>query len=55
MLLWLEDRGEHGTMTDSLESEIVETEWTDKDYDYIVDYIIDKKLGLKNVDELKYD
>ena len=36
----------------SLEDEIIPTEFTDKDYDIIAEYIIDKKLGLKSVDEL---
>ena len=31
------------------------TQWTDKDTDIIVDYLIHKKLGLKNVKELSID
>ena len=38
-----------------LEDQIVETSWTDRDYDCLVDYILDKKLGLESVDELSMD
>ena len=36
----------------NLESQLVETKFTDKDYDIITEYIINKKLGLKSVSEL---
>ena len=42
-------------MAEDIESQIVPTEWTDKDYDYLVDYIICKKLGFKSVKELRMD
>jgi len=32
--------------------DVVPTECTDKDLDIIVEYLIDKKLGLQSVDEL---
>ena len=38
----------------TIEDEIVPTEFTDKDYDIITQYLIDKKLGLKGVDELDH-
>jgi hypothetical protein len=35
-----------------IEDEIVDTIWTDRDTDLIVQCIMDKKLGLEDVDEL---
>ena len=40
-------------MTPDWICKLVPTKWTDKDYDILVDYIIDKELGLKDVDELE--
>lgn len=45
---------DHIGMMKMIEDEIVPTEFTDKDYDIIAQYLIDKKLGLEGVDELDY-
>ncbi len=40
---------------DEFEQTIVPTTWDDKDTDIVVQYKLDKKLGLENKPELQHD